>query len=445
MKEEFLHFIWKNRLFDPDSFISEEGHQIKVISTGDYNRDSGPDFFNARLQIGNTMWAGNIEIHLKSSHWELHGHHLDNSYNNVILHVVQEYDGAAYTSSGIRIETAVMNWKKIIYEKYQEYINAPGTIACLKDLHLVDYFHVRHWITGMAAHRLEEKSQKIRPVLKELHNDWEETLYRLIARYYGMNVNSEPFYMLASRTPLKIIKKHSDNLLQVEALLYGQAGMLEDGLFRETIDDQYYKLLVREYTVLAAKYSLRPIDGWIWKFHRMRPSNFPTIRISQLAALLTTTEHLFAIMREAASSEILYELFNRPASSYWDNHYKFSRTTSSRSVKSAGSGLGSALIINCVVPLIFLYGRETSNQRYCDRAINLIEGIVPEKNRVTREWESAGIVALSAFDTQGLIGLSETMCKIRACLDCQIGCKLISLGLDSDPRIKMVMEAPDNN
>jgi len=445
MKEEFLHFVWKNRQFDQEKFVTTDGNPIEVINPGDYNRDSGPDFFNARLLIGDTLWAGNVEIHIKSSSWDMHGHHSDRSYDNVILHVVNEYNCDAFTSSGLKIETAVMNWDIRLYEKYQAYLDAPGTIACQADLPLVDYFHIRHWITSVAAERLELKAQKIRTLLKELRNDWEETLYRLLTRYWGMNVNAEPFFILATRLPLKIIKKHSDNLVQVEALLFGQAGMLEEGLFRDAPEDEYYRLLCREYRVLARKYSLKPVDEWMWKYHRMRPSNFPTVRISQLAALLTSREHLFASIREADSIDSLSEIFCAPASPYWNSHYKFGMVTSSPSVKRVGQGLISALIINCVVPLIFLYGRELSNQLYCDRALKISEDIPPERNRVTREWEAAGIIPLSAFESQGLIGLSSTMCKIRSCLNCQIGSKLISLGKDSDPRSKMVMEGPANS
>lgn len=441
MKEEFLHFIWNNGLFNQETFVTTRGEQIKVLNPGDYNRDSGPDFFNSRILIGDTIWAGNVEIHIKSSSWVAHSHHLDPSYNNVILHVVHEFNSESFNSAGTRIETAVMNWDNSLYEKYEQYLNEPSAIACRNDLNRVDFFRIRHWITRIATERLEEKSARIKPVLAELNNDWEETLYRLISRYYGMNVNSEPFSLLASRLPLRIIRRHSDDILQVEALLYGQAGLLEDGLFREALTDEYYSLLVREYRSLAVKYSLVPVDGWLWKFHRMRPANFPTVRISQLAVLLTSEDHIFARIRESGSTGKIIEIFNTNATSYWDNHYKFG-IASACHVKNAGPVLTSGLLINCVIPMIFLYGKVTSNQTYCDRAIDLAENIPPENNRITREWESAGIIPASAFESQGLIGLRERMCKIRACLNCQIGSKLISLGKESDPRARMFLEEP---
>jgi hypothetical protein len=441
MKEEFLHFIWKNRLFDSNNLKTVDGNQVEVVDPGDYNRDSGPDFFNSRIIIDNTEWAGNVEIHLLSSHWHSHGHHKDHAYDNVILHVVWKHDYRAFTASGQNIETLEITWDKSISNRYEEYISKPYTIACSGDIQKVETIIIRQWINRLAVQRLLDKSDRIKVELEETCNDWEEVLYRLLSKYFGMNVNSDPFYLLSKITPLSIIRKHISNPVQVEALLFGQAGMLHKGLFLKAVDDDYYRLLVREYSVLSAKYSLVPMDGWTWKFHRMRPANFPTIRISQLANLLLNHQHLFSLVKMAGSYQQLSALFDCGTSIYWQSHYTFGKEVS-RKEKRVGDSAISGLIINCLLPLLFLYGRENSDQDYCERAIDIAENMSPEQNLIVKEWAKAGIKSFSAFESQGLLELKERFCKNRACLNCHIGTKLISLSKDSDPRERLILEDP---
>lgn len=450
MREEFLHFIWKNSLFESDSLITAEGSVIEVVDAGTYNRDSGPDFFNARIRSEDTIWAGNVEIHLKSSHWYTHGHHKDKAYNNVILHVVGENNSDTFNEAGMEVMTVILRFKPSVYEKYSEYLGAPGTVGCSADLRRLSPFIIRNWITGCAVERLEEKGERIKPVLHELNNDWEETLYRFVAAYFGHNINSEPFFRLASSLPLSIVRKHSDNLLQTEALLFGQAGMLEEGLFKERAGDDYYDLLKREYRILRSKYSLVPLHGFIWKFHRMRPSGFPTVRISQLASLLCRNSSLFSEVREAESAERLLKLFSSDESSYWREHYTFGRKyPGKRNVTSSHEGRKPGLaplniVLNAAIPVIWVYGRENSTERYCSRALMLSEMLPPERNRITREWEAAGVVPLSALDSQGLITMRENYCRRRRCLQCHIGSRLIARGIDSHPGGKMILEESDD-
>ncbi|MGE5349394.1 MAG: DUF2851 family protein, partial [Actinomycetota bacterium] len=290
MKEEFLHWLWKNLFYDGASLCDREAGPIEVINPGVYNRDSGPDFFNTRLIIGGTEWAGNTEIHIDASDWYRHGHHTDHAYDNVILHIVYNEDTDVYTASGRRLITARPGFDTALWDNYLDFVNNPLSLPCSGLIGMIDGFRVRHWLWSVGVERLERKSEEVREILAKTGNDWEETLYRLVSRYFGFRVNTDPFEMLATRLPLKVIRKHSDNLMQAEALLFGTAGLLDEALFREAVSDVYFLLLAREYRILRSKYSLQPVDGWLWKFHRLRPANFPTVRLSQLAALLTHSE-----------------------------------------------------------------------------------------------------------------------------------------------------------
>ncbi len=273
MKEEFLHYLWKYSLYDADKLFDADGNRISVIHPGEYNRDSGPDFFNARISVAGTVWAGNIEIHTRASHFDNHGHQNDPAFDNVILHVVAEIDKKVFNTKGEEILTAEISFDPLLYEKYTSLVNNPYLIACQGQINKLDTFLVRHWLSSLVVERLKNKSEMIFKILSETGNDWEETFYRLLSRYFGFRINTEPFEMLATALPFRIIRKHADNLFQIEALLFGTAGMLEEGLFREALSDEYYRSLIKEYRILSAKYSLRPVHGWIWKFSRLPPSN----------------------------------------------------------------------------------------------------------------------------------------------------------------------------
>lgn len=441
MKEEFLHFVWKNRLFKSTVFKTIKGEEIDIIDPGSYNRDSGPDFFNSRIKIGDTEWAGNVEIHINSSDWIKHHHNSDNAYNNVILHVVARHDREINTASGICPETVIIDWPEEVHKKYEEYLYNPGVIACSNDLDNIDKFTQKHWINSMAVQRLIGKATVIRPILSATKNNWEETLYRLFCKYYGANTNSEPFYLLACSMPLKIIRKHSDNRFQIEALLFGQAGMLMEGLFGDDVYDEYYFKLKKEYIILRKKYSLKPLDGFLWKFHRMRPANFPTLRISQLAGLLSKNESMFSFIREAKSADHLMKGLEAESSEYWKTHFTFGHSRRGNPKRTGRTQL-ELLIINTVIPLVFLYGQINDDQYYRDLAVDLLDSIKPENNRIIRQWKESGIIAVSAMDTQGLIHLRNSLCKNRLCLNCQIGTKLISLGKEINIETNYSLEEP---
>jgi len=441
MKEEFLHYLWKYGLYDPESLFDNEQNKIIVIHPGEYNRDSGPDFFNARLLIGGTEWAGNVEIHTSASHFDIHGHNHDPAFDNVILHVVARNDRKVYNSKGEEVLSTTLVFDPHLYEKYLDLVNNPYIIACQEEVEVLDPLYVRHWLGSLVIERLEEKSEQILKIYSETGNDWEETFYRLLSRYFGFRVNTEPFEMLATTLPFRIIRKHADNRFQIEALLFGTAGLLDEGLFREALNDDYYINLIREYKILSAKYSLQPIHGWLWKFARLRPANFPTIRLSQLAVMLTETGGLFSKTVEASDISKLKDLFEVTASEYWDDHYVFGKK-SRHTPKNTGSQATDIFLINAVIPVMFVYGRSRDMDEICEKALSFLEETGPEKNAITDEWETVGIEAESAFYSQALIHLRNSYCKKRRCLDCRIGGRLISLGRTLKKQDELTLEPP---
>jgi hypothetical protein len=427
MKEEFIHYLWKHSLYNQDRLFDSGGNNIIVLHPGEYNRDSGPDFFNARISIRGTVWAGNIEIHTRSSHFDNHGHNSDPAFNNVILHVVAENDKRVFNSKGEELLTVEIEFDPGLYDKYIDLVNNPFIIACQNDIKNIDSILMRHWLNSLTIERLKGKAELILKIFSETGNDWEETFYRMLSRYFGFRVNTEPFEMLATALPFRIIRKHADNRFQIEALLFGTAGLLEEGLFKEALSDKYYRDLIREYRILSVKYSLQPVHGWIWKFSRLRPANFPTVRISQLAALLTVTGGLFSRIIETKEISLLKEVMEVTASPYWNDHFVFGKK--SRNVpKNTGTQASDILLINAIIPVIFVYGQNRDSQEICERALYFLEKISPEENIIIQEWKTAGIAAESAFYSQSLIQLRNEYCKKRKCLECRIGNKLISLG-----------------
>lgn len=439
MKEEFLHYLWKYSLYDQDRLFDKDNNQIIVINPGEYNRDSGPDFFNARISIGGTIWAGNVEIHTRSSHFDIHGHQHDPAFNNVILHVVAENDKKVFNSAGDEILTVELKFDQLLLERYTQLVNNPYVIACQDDIRKLDSILISHWLNALLVERLESKSESILKIFNSTGSDWDETFYRLLTRYFGFRVNTEPFEMLAASLPFRIIRKHTDNIFQIEALLFGTAGLLEPGLFREALSDEYYRQLEKEFAILSAKYSIKPMHGWLWKFSRLRPSNFPTVRLSQLAAMLATSGGLFSRVLETGNIKQIKELFEVTASAYWDDHFVFGKK--SRSVtKSTGSQASDILLINAVIPLLFVYGQSRDNQIIVEKSLTFLEDIDAEDNIIISEWKEAGIQAESAFYSQALIQLRNEYCRKRRCLDCRIGNKIISQGKRLKESNELILE-----
>lgn len=420
MKEEFLHFIWDHSLFDKSSLKTVTGDKLEILSTGMPNTNSGPDFFNARIRIGETTWAGNIEIHPKSSHWFQHKHETDQAYSNVILHVVEHYDKPVIIK-GEELPTLELRYSPKLLENFEQLLKSKQWIACEEKLHSVDPFILRFWYSSLMIERLQAKTEDILQILRQNANNWNETFYQLLSRNFGMKTNAIPFELLARSLPLQILSKHKNNLFQLEALLFGQAGLLNEML----LGDDYFLELRNEYSFLHKKYNLPGVDAHLWKFMRLRPVNFPTIRIAQLAALVHQSSALFSRILEIEDLDELRKLFEVTASNYWDTHYRFNKPSAENRPKHLGETIFQNLVINTIAPLLFVYGEQHSSQAMKDLALYFLEKLPPELNQITDKWNERGIESRSAFESQALIQLKKQYCENKKCLHCQLGAKII--------------------
>ncbi len=419
--EEFLQYIWEQQLFNSKNLETVTGEKLEVNNAGRRNQDSGPDFFNAKIKIGETVWAGNIEIHKKSSDWILHNHQNDKAYDNVILHVVEIYDQAVFRSGGEEIPTLLLKYPERLRTNYQNLLNAKTWIACENQFHKINPVVLQLGFNRLMIERLEAKTSEIQERLKQNNNDWNETFYQVLARSFGFKVNSLPFEMLAKSLPLQILAKHKNNLFQLEALFFGNSGLLNQQL----LGDDYFLQLREEYSFLYKKYRLSAIEGHLWKFLRLRPVNFPTVRISQIAALTHRSHNLFSKIVETDSLENLKTLFNVEASEYWNSHYNFNKSTKNYSVKTLGESSVNTIIINVVVPFLFVFGEIQNKNQLKNRALEFLEKLPPENNSLISHWKKLGIECRSAFETQALIQLKNIYCEKKKCLNCQIGVKLV--------------------
>lgn len=421
MKEEFLQFIWQQGLFTKYNLKTTDGQPLEIISTGQPNTDSGPDFFNAKIRIGETIWAGNIEIHQKSSHWLLHKHHADAAYDNVVLHVVEQHDKPIVVKNH-ELPTLEITYQAEILENYEQLLRSAKWISCEEKLPEYDPFLIRFWFSSLMIERLQSKTGEILTILEQNKNNWNETFYQLLARNFGMKTNALPFELLAKSLPLQVLSKHKNDLFQIEALLFGQSGLLNETL----LGDDYFLSLRKEYSYLYKKYSLNGLESHLWKFMRLRPINFPTVRIAQLAMLIHHSSALFSKTLETPDTEDLRKLFDVKASSYWDNHYSFNKISKDNHPKTLGQVAFNNLVINTIVPLLFVYGDQHLDQAMKDRALHLLEKTAPESNQIIRKWEELGIESRSAFETQALLQLKNTYCDHKKCLKCQLGARIIT-------------------
>ncbi len=421
MGESFLQFLWKHQLHINHNLKTTDGLAVQTLSTGFHNTDSGPDFFNAKIKIDETIWAGNVEIHTKSSDWFLHNHQNDKAYDNVILHVVKENDKPAINTRKQTIPTLILPYEKRIEENYSELMKSKGWIACHNEIKNIESISWQLWVHSLMIERLESKTDEIIKQLEHNKNDWNETFYQFLARNFGFKTNALPFEMLAKAIPLSILGKHKNNLFQLEALLFGTAGLLNE----ELIGDDYFLALRKEFGFLFRKYHLKPLESHIWKFLRLRPSNFPTIRIAQFARLIHYSSALFSRLIELEDLKQIKKLFDTNASEYWDTHYRFNKE-SKKQVKHLGDNSFHNIVINTLLPFLFVYGDHHNKQHLKDRALEILEQIPAEKNSVISKWEQLGLSVQSSFDSQALIQLKNCYCNAKNCLNCPIGTKLIS-------------------
>ncbi len=421
IREDLLYYLWKTKIFNMNNLVTEDGQTIEILDFGLQNHDAGPDFFNAKIKIDNTIWVGNVEMHVFSSDWKRHNHDLDKAYDNVILHVVYEHDREIHTTTDQFIPCLELKGRipAVIKSNYAKLISNNNWIPCEKTIHKVDDHIVSFWLQRLVAERLEAKTAYIKTILESTNNDWEETLYIVLTRYLGSRVNLEPFESLAKSLSLTILQKNKDDILKIEALFFGQAGMLA-----ADHKDEYFQQLKTEYYYLSKKYDLHPIPIVGWKFAKMRPIGFPTIRIAQLAQIIFNTEHLFSKIKSTKDINKLKEYFSVMSSEYWNDHYRFGNISVYKE-KPMGAGLIDLIVINVISPILFLYGKSIDDPMYCDRAIDHLEAIKYEKNKIIKKYKSLGIQISSASDSQALIQLKNEYCKNKKCMSCNIGNKLI--------------------
>jgi hypothetical protein len=417
MQEAFLHFLWRTRRFDAQNLQTTQGQSIEIQKIGEHNTHAGPDFFNARLRINDTFWAGNVEMHLRASEWLAHGHSSDPAYDNVVLHVVLEEDQPIFRTNGERIPCLELRGRipPKLLENYQRLEQEQEWIPCQKFFRSVPDIVRLNWMDRLAVERLETKTASIEETLHATQNHWEEAFYRHLARNFGLKVNSEPFEILARSLPMLILAKHKSSLLQIEALLFGQAGFLETDYMEEWPNE-----LAREYRHLAHKYGLEPMAKSQWKFLRLRPANFPTLRLAQFAALVHQSANLFSKILEINSVREIENLFEVRASPYWFNHFQFDKASQNRE-KTLGRDFIHLIIINTIVPFLFHYGKTKGLLEPPKRALALLEALSPESNAALEAWSALGANARNAFQSQALIQLKTRYCDEKRCLECAIG------------------------
>lgn len=422
MQEDFIHYLWKHKKFDSRDLKTVKEQSITLVAVGEHNLNTGPDFFNAQLKIDEQLWAGNVEIHIKSSDWFVHNHETDSNYDNVILHVVWEHDTEIFRKDNTEIPTLVLkdyvpltalSSYNRLFNQTQKWIN------CENDFSQVNDFVIENWLERLYFERLERKALNIGSVLKESTNDWEAVLFKLLAKNFGLKVNGEAFLSLANSFDFTIVRKQHSDLLSLEALFFGQAGLLEDN-----IEDAYYISLKKEYGFLKQKYGLSNQGVIPLQFFRLRPSNFPTIRLSQLANVYHLHQNLFSKIIEARTMEELYSIFSVAVSSFWDSHYTFGNA-SKESKKKITKSFIDLLLINTIIPLKYTYAKH-QGKLLSEDLIKIIKQIASEKNSIVDKFYELKEVSNSALQSQALIQLKTEYCNKNKCLQCAIGNALIS-------------------
>ncbi|MCB0641456.1 MAG: DUF2851 family protein [Phaeodactylibacter sp.] len=415
--EAFLHFIWRTKRFFPHHLKTTEGQSIQLVSTGQYNRDAGPDFLHARVYIDEALWVGNIEIHVRASEWYAHGHQENPAYDSVILHVVFEEDRPVYLSNGSRLPCLELAHKipPGSLKAFQKIAHSLDAIPCRSWLSEVPRLYWAGWLDRLLIERLESKVRQLQEELQHLRGDWEQLFYQKTAYGLGLPVNAEAMEMLAAATPLQILRHYRDQPLQLEALLFGQAGLLQ-GRFK----DAYPEQLQQEYRFLQQKHQLQPIPVGHWKYARLRPSSFPDLRIAQLAGLLCRRNWNFSSLLEINTLDLFSEWLAPEISFYWTSHFRLD-TPSKTIPKSLGRQQMQVLLINVISPLLFLYGSQVHRQDLQRRATDWLSALPGEDNRIVRAWKEQPSPVATAADSQALIHLFKNYCRHRRCLDCQVG------------------------
>ena len=423
MKEDFLHYIWKHKLLNLNQLETTQKEKVQLINSGEHNHNAGPDFFNSQIIIEDLHWAGNIEIHVKSSDWYVHGHEKDINYDSIILHVVWEHDIEIYTKDNLVVPTLelkkhldknILNNYQKLFSKSQKWINCQNVISS------VDPFIIDNWLERLYVERLEQKSELTQKMLDTSHNDWEAVLIKLLFKNFGLKVNGDAFLNLINSIDFSIIRKEKQSLVNIEALLFGQAGLLSDD-----IQDAYYKTLQMEYNYLLKKHNLQVNMKSQFQFFRLRPNNFPTVRIAQLAALLNQHQNLFSKIIATTKLKDYYKLFDISISEFCKIHYSFT-STSRKTYKKLSKKFIDLLLINTIVPLKFIYLKYI-NELNEEELISTIKLIKTEKNVVIDGFKGLNVPCNNALNSQALLQLKNEYCEKNKCIQCAIGNQLLRI------------------
>ncbi|MBQ4386007.1 MAG: DUF2851 family protein [Prevotella sp.] len=423
--EQLLHYCWKHKMWPMQGLETTDGRPVEVLDPGLHNNNAGPDFFNAKVKIGDTVWVGCVEIHDRSSHWYHHGHHQDANYNNVVLHVVGEADRDVQTLEGVYIPQVCLTVPPSIRDNYEELLRTDSYPPCYRIIPNLTTLTIHSWMAALQTERLEQKTTAIEERVRQANGSWEDAYFVTLARNYGFGINGDAFEEWARHIPLSAVGKHRDNLFQIEAIFMGQAGLLEleavpKRYQRDASNEGYFARLRNEYQYLAHKFSMQPMDYKRWRFLRLRPQNFPHIRISQLANLYYQQKAGLSQLIECQDTVSLSERLYTQVTPYWETHYTFG-SESVRNAKHLSPSSINVLIINTCVPMLFAYGNHTSRDELCDRAFSFLEQLEAEQNHIIRMWKECGLDVQSAGDSQALIQLKKEYCDRKNCLRCRIG------------------------
>jgi hypothetical protein len=409
-----------------------DGKRVEVIDSGLHNRNAGPDFFNAKVKIGGTLWVGNVEIHMKSSDWYRHGHDRDAHYNNVVLHVVALADMEAKTQDGNYLPQMVLQIPQPLKDNYEELLHNDQYPPCYRIIPDLTRLTVHSWMAALQTERLEQKTEAIQRRVDQCDGSWEDAYFVTLARNYGFGINGEAFEQWALNVPLRAVGKHRDDLFQIEAIFMGQAGLLQlesipERYQADALNEGYFAKLRNEYLYLAHKFTLTPMSYEPWQFLRLRPQNFPHIRIAQLANLYYERKAGLSVLLECETLEQLRQLLQTHVTPYWETHFLFGAESPQSSKKTSISS-ANLLIINTAIPMLFAVGRHRQNEKYCDRAFDFLEQLKAEDNHIIRMWKACGLEVNTAGDSQALIQLKKQYCDKRDCLRCRIGYEYLRKG-----------------
>lgn len=423
--EQLLHYVWKHKMFPLRELKTTDGKTVEVIDPGLHNRNAGPDFFNAKVKIGGTLWVGNVEIHDRASQWKAHHHGDDAAYDNVVLHVVGRSDCEVSDSRGRPLPQMELETPPQVEANYNELIKTDTYPPCYKIIPTLPKLLTHAWLDALRTERLERKRLDIERRAKAASGSWEDAYFATLARNFGFGVNSDAFEEWARHIPLDKTAHHRDDIFQIEAIFMGQAGLLDNEAINrrhrdEAAADGHLARLKSEYTYLAHKFSLQPMDWRMWRFLRLRPQNFPHIRISQMANLYHLHKTSLAALADCETTDALRSLLSVQATEYWETHYTFGAESERRKKRMAGASI-NLLLINTAIPMLFAYGKHTANSPLCERAIDFLDSLKAENNHIIRTWKEVGLSVATAGDSQALLQLKNEYCDRKDCLRCRIG------------------------